>query len=55
MSNLRYDDRLIELNLDKLVSRRLKFDLILPYKIIRISIAIPFETFFEFSKNPSSR
>ena len=43
-----YSDRLYKLNMKTLIYRRLSFDLIMVYKIVRNLIDLPFEKFFTF-------
>ena len=55
LSNYTYSERLAILQLRSLEYRRLTFDLALCFNIVHGNIALPFNDFFTFSSNPSSR
>jgi hypothetical protein len=50
-----YDERLLLLNIERLETRRLRFDLITCYKIIKGSIDMVANEFFTFNRNNSTR
>ena len=52
LTNLSYPERLANLDIESLELRRLRFHLLMYYKIIRGFVRIQCDDFFEFSVNP---